>query len=415
MSQNHYSTIIIGAGLSGLACALELQNQEHSDFLVLEQSDKPGGRIRTEEVDGYLLDEGFQVFLDSYPTAGQLLDLPALNLKKFEPGALVHLNGHLYRAMDVFRRPQHIVSGLLSPIGNIFDKLQIASLRKALKKTTIETITQRKEHTTKEHLRQSGFSERIIDTFFKSFYGGIFLERELQTSSRMFEFTFKMFTEGSATLPARGMGQIPQQLAEQLPPAHIRYHTAVEFIEGQSVYLSTGETFTADQIVFATPINITRSFLPSLRLPERPWRSVTNLYFSADYSPLGEPIIALNGDNQGLINNVAVLSDLSPHYAPEGKSLISISLLGLPNQEGLTDEIRKELRSWFGAQVDKWQHLATKAIPKALPEHLPDAAPLPEPEPPYFLCGDYLESTSIEGAIISGQKSAKKVLAHAKN
>ena len=251
----------------------------------------------------------------------------------------------------------------------------------------------------------------MIDSFFKSFYGGIFLEKELRTSSRMFEFTFKMFSQGSACLPAKGMGELPKQLAARISTGQIRYQSPVSKISGNEVHLESGETITASAIVIATTHDAARTIAPEIEIPEISWRSVTNLYFSAPESPLKEAMIALNGEKTGVVNNVAVLTDLSADYAPAGQALISVSLIGVHEQEALAKEVQKELHNWFGEEVANWRHLRTIVIPKALPEQSPHSAPVPDPQPPLYLCGDYRTSTSIEGAIISGQETARKILA----
>lgn len=410
MVKDKPNVIVIGAGLAGLACALELQKAGRS-VLILEESDGPGGRVRTDKVDGYLLDRGFQVYLDAYPTAGELFDLPALKLKKFEPGALVYSDGQLHRVMDIFRRPQYLFASAFAPIGNLFDKALVARLRGRLLRRKPDEIATGDDLSTADYLRRFGFSERMLNGFFRSFYGGIFLERELRTSSRMFEFTFRMFAKGSATLPEQGMGQLSDQLAQRVGEENIRYHAKVTAISQNEVQLKTGEAISADTIVVATPSDVAKKLLPQLHIPEIGWRSVTNLYFSADQSPLQEAIIALNGENSGLVNNVCALSDVSPAYAPAGRTLLSVSLLGLPATDNLVPKVLAELTAWFGPQVDSWTHLRTDAIARALPEQKPEPPEFRQPKPPLYLCGDYQVSASIEGAIISGQKVARQILA----
>ena len=410
MSVSQEEIIIVGAGLSGLACALKLQEAGH-EFLLLEASDGPGGRVRTDEVDGFLLDRGFQVYLDAYPTAGELLDLPQLNLHTFEPGAFVFKGKKLHRMMDVFRRPQYLLTSAFSPIGTLWDKVRVACLRYSLTRSSAQEIAKTPELPTRDFLKKYGFSDGMIEDFFGSFYGGIFLERALRTSNRQFQFTFKMFAKGAATLPAGGIGQITKQLADRIPQARIRYQCSVSAIRENEISLTSGETLSAQKIILATPYHVTSTLLPDLKIPEFGWRAVTNLYFQAPHSPVQEPIIILNGENKGRVNNVAVLSDVCPTYAPSGQSLISVSLLGLFEEENLPETVKKELQQWFGQQVTQWKHLRTNRIPHALPEQLPNAPIIHHPKPPLYLCGDYGTSTSIEGAIISGQQAAQRVLA----
>ena len=408
------AVLIVGAGLSGLTCALHL-HQAGIPVHVFEASDGVGGRVRTDQVEGFLLDRGFQVYLSAYPETGKLLDLEALQLHAFEPGALLFDGRKLQRVMDVFRRPSRLLQSALAPVGSIADKLRVALLRFRSLGSSEEEIANRNDQTTETFLQQFGFSERMIDGFFRAFYGGIFLERELRTSSRMFEFTFKMFSQGNATLPAKGMGEIPLQLARQLPPKTIRINTAVAEIKKASVRLVSGEEIHGREIVVATHAKQTGHLIPEFDAQTPDWRSVTNLYFRAAQSPLKEAIIALNTSGSGLVNNVCVLSDVAPSYAPSGQSLISVSVLDLHKEAGLPNRIKEELTAWFGNQVQDWTHLRTDLIKHALPEQAPESTP---GRPAGYLkmkdlwiCGDHTTTASIEGAIISGKKTAEAILA----
>ncbi|MDB4055459.1 FAD-dependent oxidoreductase [Akkermansiaceae bacterium] len=428
IQKNHpsFPVLIVGAGLSGLTCALRL-HQAGIPVHIIEASDGVGGRVRTDQVDGFLLDRGFQVYLSAYPQAGELLDLEALELQAFEPGAIVYDGKGLKRVMDVFRRPRYLIGSALSSIGSLADKMRVALLRFQTLGSSEEEIRDHKDQSTESFLREFGFSEKMINGFFRCFYGGIFLETELRTSSRMFEFTFKMFSQGSATLPARGMGSIPLQLARRLPAETIRINSPATSVTCSSVTLANGSVLQGSHVVLATQASQTSEFIPSFSSHAPQWRSVTNVYYAADKSPLKEAIIALNGSSKGLVNNVCVPSDVSPLYAPEGKSLISVSLLGLHRDEHIPTEVKKELAAWFGEQVDGWQHLRTDIIKHALPEQAPKENPQNDTEadtgnhteaPKGFLkiddimiCGDHTTSASIEGAIISGNQTAAALLA----
>ena len=267
--------------------------------------------------------------------------------------------------------------------------------------------------TTEKYLQRAGFSSCMIDVFFRSFYGGIFLERELSTSSRMFEFTFKMFSQGSATLPARGMVEIPRQLSSRLPDGTIRPGARVVEIRAGGITLESGEQIAGDAVVVATDATAAARLMPATASAEPAWRSVTCLYFAADHSPLREAIIVLNGTGSGLVNNVCVPSDVSPDYAPPGQALISVSLLGMPEPADLEAQVLEELEAWFGSDVRKWRHLRTVRIERALPE-LESGVGLAGPgfrrHAGILICGDHLWSASIEGAIISGLRTADAIL-----
>jgi len=412
MSASGQRVLIAGGGLAGLACAVRL-HEAGARPLVLEGSDGVGGRVRTDELDGFLLNRGFQVFLDAYPEAGALLDKVRLDLRAFRPGALVFGTSGLRRVMDVFREPRHLIESALAPVGSFGDKLRVARLRWRLNRLGTQEIAGHEDMTTESYLRRSGFSPAMIDGFFRAFYGGIFLERELQTSSRMFEFTFKMFSQGSATLPARGMGEIPRQLASRLPSGAIRLGAPVGRVGPGIVTLGSGEQLRGDAVVVATDATTAAGLVPAAGTGGPAWRSVTCLYFAASRSPLGESIIALNGTGSGLVNNVCVPSDLSAAYAPPGRALVSVSVLGTVDPAGLESRVLGELEAWFGVAVRDWRHLRTYRVERALPRQPPGTGfigPGFRDEAGVFVCGDHHWSASIEGAIRSGLKTADAVL-----
>lgn len=407
MTSESVETLVIGAGLSGLAAAVRL-HEAGREVLVLEASDAVGGRVRTDRVDGFLLDRGFQVYLDAYPESGALLDLAELDLRAFEPGALVWRNGKLRRLMDVFRRPAALFESALAPIGTPLDKLRVARLRRRLLRKPLEEIWSERPRATIDLLRAEGFSEDMIDQFFRGFYGGIFLEDLLVTSSRMFEFTFAMFSRGSATLPAAGMQAIPEQLAGRLPASGLRLRCPVRSFQVGRAETDSG-SITARNLILATDANDAARLIPGRPTPR--WNRTTCFYFSAPEAPYPDRLIALRGDRDGLIHHLCVPSNVSSTYAPDGRALVSVSVIGgTCDEPDLERRVRHELADWFGPATSAWEPLAAYSIPRALPADGPGHGSVPVRAGTTLLCGDHTRSASIEGAIGSGWRAAGALL-----
>src|SRR4029450_9831904 len=209
---------VVGAGLAGLRCARRL-HEKGVAATVLEASDGVGGRVRTDRVEDFLLDRGFQVLLTAYPEASQALDYRELELHPFYPGAMVRTGDKLVTVADPFRRRWDGLRTALAPVGGLGDKLKVAKLRKRVTAGALEELLARSETTPREPLAADGFSEEMVDRFFRPLFGGVLLDRELGTSSRMFEFVYRMLALGDVSLPARGMGAISGQCAGGPRPA----------------------------------------------------------------------------------------------------------------------------------------------------------------------------------------------------
>ncbi len=402
--------IIIGGGVAGICCARAL-HRAGVEFTLLEATDEVGGRVKTERTaDGFLLDHGFQVLLTSYPEAQRQLKLDALDLKHFTPGALSYFNGGFHRFADPWRSPRHALSTLFSPVGTLADKLRIQRLRTRL----LASEATGDECSTLEALQLEGFSELIIERFFRPFFGGVFFDTELKTSQRMFEFVFRMFARGNASIPNGGMQAIPRQLSAELPPTSIRTNAKVAELTPTGVRLESGETLESSTTILAVDIQAASGLLG---LPLKPaMQGVACLYFAADKAPIDEATLLINGEAEGPINNLCVPSNLSSSFAPSGAALISITVLRPPlgNPERLLSETRAQLNRWFGSRSAGWRHLRTFQIPKGLPVQYPPyftGQRLPfEPQPGIFLCGDFMENASLNGAMLSGRKTAEAIL-----
>ncbi len=403
--------VIIGAGIAGLCCALRLQ-EKNIPCVVLEASEAPGGRVRTDKVDGFLLDRGFQVLLTAYPEARRLLDYRALRLRTFAPGALVRVRGKLHRVSDPFRQPWTLPATLLAPVGSLADKLAVVRLRSRVRRGTVEEIWTRPETSSLEALQTFGFSPRMIDSFFRPFFGGIFLDTELTASSRMLEFVFRMLSEGRAALPAAGMGAIPEQLAARLTPGTVRLEARVEGIGDGAVYLARKrERIPAAAVVVATEASEAARILPDLRPPG--FHDTACIYYAASRAPVAKPILVLNGEGGGPVDNLCVPSAVAPTYAPAGQSLVSATVVGASgaDEKDLESEVRKHLTAWFGPEVKDWRHLRTYRIPLALParKSLEPAALPVRRKPGIYICGDHRETPSLQGAMVSGRRAAEAV------
>ncbi|MFN9920582.1 MAG: NAD(P)/FAD-dependent oxidoreductase [Acidobacteriota bacterium] len=412
---NSHPVAIVGAGLAGLGCALELQRR-NIPFQLFEASDSPGGRVRTDSVDGFLLDRGFQVYLTAYPEGQQLLDYPSLQIGRFLPGAMVRLDGRFHRVMDPWREPFAALSHILNPVGSMADKLLVARLRASSLAGRPEDILKRPESSSLQALRRYGFSSNMIDRFFRPFFGGIMLDSSLAVSSRMLEYTFRMMASGDTVLPAAGMGAIPAQLAARLPQSSLRFNSPITAVTPTSVRLLTGEIIPASAVVIATEGQNACRLLPG-QLPPLSARAVLALYFALPSPPpVTDPIIVLNGNPDGPIQNLCIPSLVSPAYAPAGQHLLSVTVLGNPDIPDLTieSEVRSQLSRWFNADTRPWRLLRLYRIPWAHPASQPDSlterpALLPSG---IFICGDHRFLPSIQAALLNGRHAAESVAAH---
>ncbi|MFT5375826.1 MAG: phytoene dehydrogenase-like protein [Candidatus Latescibacterota bacterium] len=398
--------IIIGAGVAGLCCARHL-HECGIECLLLESSDAVGGRVRTDLVDGFLLDRGFQVLLTAYPEARRVLDYEALDLKPFYPGALVRCASQFARMADPFRQPLAGILGLFNPVGTLADKLRMAGLRQRVRRGSHEDLLRQPEQTTLAALQAEGFSPQIIERFFRPFLGGIFLENGLETASGLFDFVFRMFSTGHAALPACGMGAISAQLAAGLPNDWVRTNSRVEAVVGHRLHLADGETLEAKAVVIAAEEPAAARLLG---LDSSGSREVTCLYFAAEVPPVIDPILVLNGTGAGPINNLCVPSQVAPDYAPANEALVSVTVLGAASAD-TERAVRRQLVDWYGNQVEMWRLLQTYYIPHALPKQRP-FLPLDQSArtgEQLYICGDHRASASLQGAMYSGRKVAELI------
>lgn len=410
--ETSYPIVIIGGGVAGLSCARYLQ-QMGQKSLILEAADAVGGRVRTDMHDGFRLDRGFQILLTSYPEAKRLLDYDALHLQAFRSGAIIRQedsgsNGFT-EMPNPLKEPLGVFKALAAPVGSLADKLRLVELMRDVNEVTrAEDFFKDDDISTLHYLQDYGWSQEMIANFFRPFFGGVFLENELITSSNFFRFVFKQFYNGDAVVPAKGMQAIPEQLAAKLPADSLRFNTPVAAIEGQTVRLENGETIRADNIIVATDAATADRLLGNKQ--QREYNVTTCTYFAAERSPSPQKMIVLNPHQLSAVDHLCVPSDVAPDYAPAGQSLVSVSTQGLElsDETKLAEDIKMELSEWFGEEVRAWRHLRSYHLPQALVKF--EAGNRGETlrlSPNLYRCGDYTAYPSLNAAMQSGREVAE--------
>jgi protoporphyrinogen oxidase len=413
LDKKDFKIYIVGAGVSGLVAAQVLENQGYQP-VILEASDRAGGRVKTDIKKGFQLDHGFQVLLSSYPAAQKYLDFKALKLQELKPGAVIFNNGKQQIIGDPLRDISTLFSTLFSGIGTLSDKFKIFQLNLKLKNKSIEAIFSSDEISTKAYLQEFGFSSQIITQFFTPFFTGIFLENELTTSSRMFEFVFKMFGEGLAVLPKGGMEEISKQLVANLSNTTFQYNTQVSSVSNEEIILHTGEKLVSTATIIATDASKLVRDAPSKNLI---WKSCQTLYFTTNKRVIEKPMIGLVSKKDSLINNIFYHTSVATH-SNNTEELLSVTVV---KEHQLTEEqliatVTKQLQE--ECTIDHLTFLAVYHIKKALPDLKDIKYEVSPPETQLssgiFLAGDVQLNGSLNADMIAGENAALQVIASIK-
>ena len=409
MDKKDYKIHIVGAGVSGLIAAQILENFGYYPTIV-ETSETVGGRVKSDIVDEYILDHGFQVLLESYPAAKKYLNYEALELQKLLPGATIFKDGKAQTIGDAFRNFTLLFPTIFSNVGSLGDKLKILKLNKELKKKKIDAIFKTDEKTTHQYLKDYGFSDAIISNFFQPFFNGIFLEPNLETSSRMFEYVYKMFGDGLAVIPKNGIQAISNQLKDNLKNTAFVFNTKVKTVLDDKLVLENGEELATNFTIIATEASY---LINNLKNQEIDWKSVDTLYFSTPKNTLQKPIIGLIADADALINNIFFATSVAT--SSKGKEeLLSVSIVK-PHQlseKDLITRVQEELAKYCNIKETSFikRYHIKKALPKLTNLQYELSSTETKLKETVFLAGDQLLNGSLNAAMIAGERAALGVI-----
>ncbi len=398
--------VVVGAGLAGLAAARRL-HEAGRDVVVLEASDGVGGRVRTDVVDGFRLDRGFQVLLTAYPEFERQFDAAALDIRLFDPGAQVWDGSSLTTVGDPFRQPSTLVDTVRAPIGTVGDKLRILRQRVRLQRADPRELLRGDDRPTIDALRDEGFSDRMIQRFFRPLVGGIQLDPSLGTSSRMFDVIQRSLVVGGVGVPNHGMGELSTQLAGHVPTIHL--NTPVAAVAHDGVTTVDGRAVSAERVVVATEGPVASDLLG---LPVVESNPATCVWFAAPKAPVDGKYVVLDGTGDGPALNFAVMSNVAPGYSPDDRALVAAAVPGALDAAAEA-AVRAQAQGIWGAQVDAWQHLRTDVIAHGQPRQYPPFSPKQRVSlgEGLFVCGDHRDTASIQGALFSGRRCGDAVVA----
>ncbi len=398
--------VVVGAGLAGLAAARRLREKGYEP-IVFERSDSPGGRVHTDLVDGFRLDHGFQTLFTAYPEAVRVLDFEALDLCRFDPGAVVRVDGKFHRVSDPLRCPRDVFDSAKAPVGSVRDKLAVLRFRHKVRSVDPDELFARPESTAHERLLEHGFSPRMIERFLGPLFTGMTLDPSLTFSSRHLDFIFSMLSSGDAAVPAMGMGEIPKQIEGDLPPGTIRCSVNVDEVARDHVVIDSSRV-DATAVIVATDA-ATAERLTDGQVEHRGSRGMATWWLAAPEAPTRRPMIVLNGEG-GVINSLAVMSQVSERYSSDDRSLIAVST---PFVHATEQEVWSALRGWYGPSVSEWETIRVDRIEQALPVQSVGLNPDQSVRLPtgLFVAGDHRQNASINGALVSGRRAAEAVAA----
>ena len=406
--------VVVGAGLAGLAAARQLAIHG-VDVTVVEAAEAVGGRVRTDRIDDFTLDRGFQLYNPAYPEAARVLDHEALDLRPLVRGVDVVRTGRRGRTVLHLADPRSPrnwhASTLARAAGSVRGKAAFAAYALSASRLRGREFDRRPDEPAQVALARAGVDATMIDEVIKPFLTGVFLEPHLMTSRRFMDAVLASFVKGTPSLPSEGMQAIPEQLHAALPDNSVRLSTPAESIAAHRVDTPDGR-IQARAVILSTDATNAQQLLPGASIETR-GNGVTTYYHAVGSGELAEPlargrsILTVDAQRRGPVINTVPLSYAVPTYSPANMVLVSSSTL----DDAPEVDVRAHLSYLYGVDTSRWRLLARYCIPYALPSMRPPLRITPrERSGPVIVAGDHTATASIQGAMVSGRRAANEAL-----
>ena len=402
--------VVVGAGLAGLRCAQVLAGAGR-DVVVLEAADRVGGRIRTDRVDGFLVDRGFQLLNPAYPAVRRWVDVDALDLQPFGAGVAARTETGLELLGHPLRSPGLVPSTLRAAAPRPKEVAALtrwaAPLLRPRPRRELSDVLERRpdvdRRTALDRAGVEGLLRRVVDRFF----AGVLLEDDGSTADRFALLLTWMFVRGVPALPRHGMQALPAQLAEPLGD-RVRLGQPVRRLTATSVETDDG-AWTADHVVVATGAPEAAA-LAGVAVPAT--KGVVTVWWSAPDAPDTDLLhVDARPTPAGPLVNTAVVSRAAPSYAPPDRHLVQGSALMGDGRDTDEQSMRRHAGDLLGVDPAGWEVVARHDVPHALPaQPAPFSATRPVRHGELVVCGDHRDTGSIQGALVSGQRAAEAVL-----
>ncbi|MEV0095352.1 NAD(P)/FAD-dependent oxidoreductase [Streptomyces sp. NPDC050738] len=414
---HHADVVIVGAGLAGLSAAHRLTSAG-VDVTVLEAAQDPGGRMSTASADGFRLDRIGQILCTSYPELRLTPGLDEVELRPFSPGVLVHSEGRLLRtgepgsARGALKAARALASAPRSPLNNTLDRARLGAALGRLATTPVQRLLARPEQPALTALRERGLPPRTIDGFLRPLLSALLCDPALTTSSRCADLALRGYAQGRLCIPAGGASVLPERLAAALPAGTVRTGARVKSVAISSVTTEDHGELGCRALLLATGARAAAELMPGLRVPA--FHPVTVLHHTAPEPPLTDPALILDAERTSPVSHTAVISAVDPSRAPDGRTLISTTVLGTPPCEltGLDRIVRARLATLYGTPTDDWELLAVHHDPEAVPAMNPphDLRRPVRLLAGLYVCGDHRDTSTVQGALHSGRRAAEEIL-----